>query len=454
VRRAVLVLALLAPLNSPGLITNNLVADWQAGAGGTISNGRISAWTDQHQLLNNDGLGPHVLTQTNAPFQPYDVFDAHRYHGVMFPWGVASSHPHTFLNLPPSLSAFDTTNTTVYIVSTGVGEQENQSLIWFGGMTAGWLRFAQQNQLPSGLFLGTQGSAIFPAVNRCVFVASGGPTASTLRWNNVMQTNAPQPRLITTNGGMLAANNSTEYYSGVVYRILIYKTAHSSAEMGAQVSELASTYGVLTNYTRQVVCRGASTVQGQNSTMLQSFPFQLWQRYPEILWRTMGLGAGQNGQIGTNGIAASMYGSDTNFVDSLYDSKFQENWLFVIAGINDINTGGLNGVQTYGRLTNYVAARKAVRPWKVVVSTIQSDTLQPATNADYNLRIRSQPGGWDRYVDPGVNSPIETRLNNPADPKYFAGDGVHLTNLGYGVLAEHFGQVINVPRRSMGFFGP
>jgi len=62
--------------------------------------------------------------------------------------------------------------------------------------------------------------------------------------------------------------------------------------------------------------------------------------------------------------------------------------------------------------------------------------------------------GWDRYVDPGVNSPIETRLNNPADPKYFAGDGVHLTNLGYGVLAEHFGQVINVPRRSMGFFGP
>jgi hypothetical protein len=31
---------------------------------------------------------------------------------------------------------------------------------------------------------------------------------------------------------------------------------------------------------------------------------------------------------------------------------------------------------------------------------------------------------------------------------------VHLTNLGYGVLADHFSQVINVPRRSMGFFGP
>jgi len=29
-----------------------------------------------------------------------------------------------------------------------------------------------------------------------------------------------------------------------------------------------------------------------------------------------------------------------------------------------------------------------------------------------------------------------------------------LTNAGYQVLADHFGQIINVPRRSTGFFGP
>lgn len=449
-----LAFALAAPAPSNALITNNLVADWQAGSGMTLSAGRVAAWSDQHQLVNNDGLGPHLLSQTNATFQPYDIFDAHRYRGVMFPWGAAASHPHTFLNLPASLGGFDTTNTTVYIVSTGAGEQENQSLIWFGGMPTGWLRLAQQNQLPAALFLGAQSSTIFPAVNRSVFVAAGGPNASTLRWNNVTQTNAPQTRLLTSSGGMIAANNGAEYYSGIIYRILIYKSVHTPEQMDAQTAELASAYGVLTNFTHQVLCRGASTVQGQNSTLLQSFPFQLWERYPEIIWRTMGLGAGQNGQIGTNGIAASMYGSDANFVDTLFDPKLQENWLFVIAGINDINTGGLNGAATYGRLTNYVAARKAAKPWKVVVSTIQSDTLQPATNADYNLRIRSLPGPWDRYVDPGVNSPIETRLNNPSDPKYFGGDGVHLTNLGYGVLAQHFGQVINVPRRATGFFGP
>jgi lysophospholipase L1-like esterase len=188
--------------------------------------------------------------------------------------------------------------------------------------------------------------------------------------------------------------------------------------------------------------------------MLQTFPYQLWQRYPDILWRAMGIGGGQNGQIGTNGLTGSMYATDSTFVDTLYDPRLEQNWLFVIAGINDIHTGGLNGAATYGRFTNYVAARKAGQPWKVIVSTVQSDTFEPAINADYNLRLRSQPGGWDRFIDPGLNSPIETRLNNPSDPKYFIGDGVHLTNLGYTVLADHLAQVINVPHRAAGFFGP
>jgi lysophospholipase L1-like esterase len=334
-----------------------------------------------------------------------------------------------------------------------VGEQENQSLIWFGGTSWGWVRFFQQAHLPASLWSSTQDSGIYPPINRAVFVACGSPVATTLRWNNLIQTNAP-PGITTTSGGMVAANNGAEYFSGIIYRILIYKAAHTTAEMDAQVASLAGAYGVLTNYTKQVVCRGASTVQGQNATMLQTFPFQLWQRYPEIIWRTMQSTTSQNGQIGTNGTANTMYGWDGTYVDTLYDSTLQQNWLFMIAGINDIDAGGLSGAATYGRLTNYVAARKASRPWKMAVSTVQNTILQPVTDADYNARIRSQPGGWDRLVDPGVNSPIETRLNNAANPTYFGPDGVHLTNLGYAVLAEHFGHVINLPHRSTGFFGP
>jgi len=175
------------------------------------------------------------------------------------------------------------------------------------------------------------------------------------------------------------------------------------------------------------------------------------------LWHAQGLGDisnGQTGMIGTNGESATMYSLDNVYVDALYDPKYQPNWLFIIAGINDMNTDGINGAQTYSRLTNYIAARKTALPWNLVVSTIQADTLQPATNVDYNMRIRTMPGGWDKLVDPGVGSPIETRLSNPLDFRYFSGDGVHLNNAGYSVLADHFGQVVNLPHRTTGHVGP
>jgi lysophospholipase L1-like esterase len=76
------------------------------------------------------------------------------------------------------------------------------------------------------------------------------------------------------------------------------------------------------------------------------------------------------------------------------------------------------------------------------------------SNAVYNSCIRTNTGGWYGYVDPGLNSPVETRLNNPADTNYFAPDGLHLNNAGYGVMADHFGQVVNVPHRTTGYFGP
>ena len=148
-----------------------------------------------------------------------------------------------------------------------------------------------------------------------------------------------------------------------------------------------------------------------------------------------------------------MYEVDGFFVDPLYDGKLQQNWLFFFGGINDINAG-VSGTVTYGRLTNYVAARKAAQPWKVVVSTIQSDTTAPAAIAIYNALMRTNGGGWDVLTDPGLNSPIETRFNNPQNTNYFAADGMHFNNVGYGILAGYFAQTINVPHRTTGFFGP
>jgi lysophospholipase L1-like esterase len=458
-KRLATILFLVAAFDVHALITNNLAADWQGGTGITVSGGQISQWNDQHQLLNNDGLGPHALTQSNAAYQPYDVTDAQDYRGVMFPWGFSTANPNTCLIISNSLSGLNTTNLTVYIVATGPVEQDkNQTMIWFNGYGSGWVKFYLTGtypvNYPASLFVGSQASTIYPPINRAVFVGAGDASKTTMRWNNVSQTNAPLSAITTGSGGMVSSYNSNEFYSGVIYRILVYRVAHTTAQMDAQVAELAALYGVLTNYTKQVVCRGDSITAGIGSSMLQSYPFQLCERYPEIEWHNQGV---SGLYIGTNGDSGgTMYDIDTNFVDTLYDGKLQQNWLFFFGGVNDIGSG-LSGAVTFGRLTNYVAARHAVRPWTIIVSTVQAvanDSARNSRNADYNSCIRTNIGNWDGMVDPGLNSLIETRLNNPYDTNYFYTDGLHLVNAGYQVLAQHFGQKINVPHRTTGFFGP
>jgi lysophospholipase L1-like esterase len=453
---------LVAAFDVHALIANNLAADWQGGAGLTVSGGKISQWNDQHQLLNNDGLGPHTLTQSNAAFQPYDWTDSQGYRGVMFPWAFSSANPNTCLNISNSLSGLNTTNLTVYIVATGPVEQENnQTLIWFNGYGSGWIKFYHGSaNYPLSLFVGSRASTLYPPINRSVIVGAGDAGKTTLRWNNAIQTNAPLSATTTGGGGMVSSYNGGEFYSGVIYRILVYNVAHTPAQMDAQVAELAALYGVLTNYTKQVVCRGDSITAGVGSGMLQSYPFQLSQRYPELEWHNQGIGSIF---IGTNGDSGgTMFDTDTNFVDTLYDGNLQQNWLFFLGGLNDI--GGLypNGTNlaaavTFGRLTNYLAARKAVRPWTVVVSTVQgiaNNDARNAANIAYNSCIRTLPGNWDYLVDPGINSPIESRLNNPYNLNIYWVDGLHLTNAGYEVLVEHFQQKINVPHRTTGFLGP
>jgi hypothetical protein len=458
-RGVAIVFGVALTLRAQALITNNLVADWQGGVGVTVRTGRVAQWNDQHLLLNNDGLGPHSLAQTNTSFQPYDFTDPHSFRGVMFPWGTGTAvpHPHTTLNIGATLGGMSLTNMTVYVVATGPSNpDQQQTMIWFSGAASGWIKFYTTgtypaNWFPVRMFVGGQQSTIFPPLNRAVYVGSCDGLRTTIRWNNVVQTNASQSSIVLGSGGIVGSNGGSEYYSGIVYRIMIYKSAHTAAQMDAQVAELAALNGVITNFTKQAVCRGDSITAGVDTTLLQSYPFQLWERYPEVKWYNLGIGGLK---IGPSGNADTMYVMDPTFVDSLYDPGLEQNWLLFFGGANDINSDGIAGTTCYGRLTNYVAARKSSHPWTVVVSTIHPSVQDSVRKAEYNSCIRTNAGGWDNYADPGYLSPVETRLNNFNNTNYFYSDQLHLINAGQSVLADHLGQVINVPHRTTGFFGP
>ena len=334
-------LSLMSGFDSRALLTNNLVADWQGGVGVTVSAGRISQWNDQHNLLNNDGV-TNNLTQSTTSLQPYDTIDAHGFRGVMFPWAFSSQHPNDYLTIPSSLTNLSTTNLTVYVVATGPFDQErSETLVFFNGAPS-WISFFLDGTFPAyfpaGMAVGTRSSfhpVIYPPLNRAVFVGCGDRIKTTIRWNNVTQTNLPQSVATLSSGGTIGVNNSaisggTEYgFCGIAYRILVYRQAHTAAQMDAQVAELASIYGVWTNYTKQAVCRGDSITEGVASTNLQNYPFQLWERYPEIKWRNQGIGGLF---IGTPTDGSSMSFIDGNFVDPLYDPALQQNSAVFLRG--------------------------------------------------------------------------------------------------------------------------
>lgn len=456
-RRLSVIALLTLAFSARALITNNLVADYRGGVGITAVSNRVAQWDDQHNLLNNDGV-TNNLTQPTAANRPWDFTDPQGNRGVMFPWGTGSQvpHPHATLSIPATLSGLNATSLTVYIVATGPSNPDQpQTLISFAGLASGWIRFVLSGTYPQNfplaMSVGTRGSSLHAPLNPAVFVAMSDNSRTTLRWNNAWETNAAQAGSLT-GGGVLGAGAS-EYYSGIVYRVLIYKAAHTTAQVDAQVAELSAQHGVLTNYTQQAVCRGDSITAGVDCTLLQSYPFQLWERYPEIKWFNVGIGGMKIGPSGNND---TMYVMDPNFVDTLFDPALDQNWLFFWGGVNDINSDGINGQTAFNRLTNYVAARKAAHPWRVVVSTVQPSIQDSVKKGEFNacIRTNASTANYDGYVDPGYQSPIETRLNSFTDTNYFFTDQLHLINAGQGVIADHIGQVINVPHRTTGFFGP
>lgn len=443
--------------NLPGnLSTNGLVADWGASQGVSLTNSFfVYNWTDQHTNEVNDG-NQYIATNYVQYFQPAYCTDSHSIPMISFIYSVNALWETNYLGIPTALTGLDYSNMTIYIVCSGFAYQADFSktttLLSLGSFGFGVLEGTSYLKAPRVLQSGSsssKSSTFYPANNKCVLALRCGPDNLSLWYNHTTNMFSSAGHFLLGAGGVIGSlTNLTLSWIGDIYRLRILAYEPTIATVHADITELTKAYNIVTNFTQKVIMTGDSITSGLNasSNSLASYPYQLMQREPQIQFYTEAV---PGWQIGTNGSSGAMWDYDTNRVDTLYDSTYARNYCFEKGGYNDFQSGGFSAAVTFLRMTNYVATRTNAHPWSVVTATLADNPGNHNTTATFNGLVRSN--GWITYVDPGLNSPHESRLSDFSNTN-MCPDQIHPNQFGYAALADAFRQIINVPRRTTGFF--
>ncbi len=415
--------------------TANLVLDLQAGVGVVKdSSNQILSIADQ------SGAGNNVTGATDNSSKPIDTVDADGKPVIRFAWAFSSNHPKGYLVLPSTLTGINPRNTSVYVVAAPRTVDYQSSIVSFSG-PYNFMSLNSIGSTPPVLWLTTLASnpKLYVPNNKAVLATVGRSNGGVVRWNDTQRTTTA-PGVGNLTGGAIGrhGDNASQHFSGDVYRVLIYNTAHDDATIAAITAQLEAQYGVVTTYTKQVVIEGDSLTAGAYSTNLQDWPNQLRMAHPDwLVWNEALSGA----QIGVATTSGTMAAEAPVQVDQLYNPSLSRNVLALLGGTNDIGVGGQSGSQTFTRLVNYLTARKALgyETWVITVPDRGSFDTQVH---DYNALIRSGNPMIDKVIDVGKDSPTETRLSNSANSTYYYVDQLHLVNAGYGVIAELVGQAL------------
>ena len=433
------------------LPTENLALDLDARAGVTAGGGRVSQWEDQHLNLNNDGSGPHHATQADATYQPMLTRDWLGAPCLLFPWGYSTAHPRYYLEVPASLS-ISTQACTVYAVAAQ-SNFEYQALFTFKNWVNNcpWLGFytGSPNYAPI-MKCATAYPPLYTPINKSIYGMANG--AGELRaCLNGQQWAGARLGAATLSGADIGGDTyggALDYsFSGLLYRILVYKSAHDAATMQQVTEALAAEHSVQQSYHKQIVFRGDSLTAGQFADPLGNYSFQVLAQRPE--WRMFNMGVGGRK-------LTEMITRDTTGVDPIYDASLDENVLGILAGTNDIGGDAITGAACFARLQTWCQARKAAHAgWNIRVMTVpaRGDAVLNSYISDYNALIRAGDASFDKAVDVGRGSPIESALSDENNLTYFNADRLHLTTAGYGIIAKHLVGEMYERRAMSGFFG-
>lgn len=411
-------------------------------------------------IWNNDAVTNNAVNMdTNTA--PWKITDAHGIPTLFFPHGQVQNGNETltkgtnFLEIDQTLASHSLSNAMFMVVSYGNGNQLNQNLWQFTNSSGLYFTTSTQPSVqytnPTCMVCVSRSTTnIFPALNKAIYWQITSTVGTIIGMNYNWESNGAVSGAALL-GGNLGGRRANAPFGGNVYRALGYYTNAFTVPMALQmVSYLAQEHGVVTNFTRSVVCRGDSITAGFRALNHESWPRQIYQQCPELLVYNYGVGGAK---IGTNGDAGNfLYPNDPHAFDALF-RPWMRNFLFVKAGVNDIDLDLVGGAVTWLRMTNHIQNMLAVRSWNVAVGTIANNNLQPAAISNYNALLRtSRPADWLGVADAGFGSPHDRRLYDPTDTAYFSTDLLHLNSGGYRAHKEHFMQFVNVHRRQSAFW--
>lgn len=114
---------------------------------------------------------------------------------------------------------------------------------------------------------------------------------------------------------------------------------------------------------------------------------------------------------------------------------------------NDIGSGGVTAQQAYDNVVTYVNLVRALGAKCVVVGFIARDYVTDAADVitrgfACNALLAANPSFYDAFVDIGANAAFDTR-SDASNTTYYNADKIHLTNVGYDLVATLIEPTIN-----------
>ncbi|WP_079570781.1 SGNH/GDSL hydrolase family protein [Bradyrhizobium erythrophlei] len=221
-------------------------------------------------------------------------------------------------------------------------------------------------------------------------------------------------------------NQLAGYFTNIQVLELIVCDSTLTAPQATQIrTYLNSKYSLVTP--KAIWCLGDSLTYGTNAVNpIGGYPSQLQAAYG------MAASVLNYGVAGTTVAQIDANSATYNDLDPKYFTRsVYVGW----GGTNDIQAG-TSGATTHASLVTMFNNRRAAMPTeKLVVVTCMA--RGPFTGAQETERLALNTlirANWATYANALVDVTTDARLQTPTNTTYFAGDTIHLTDAGYGVV--------------------